>query len=37
MYLSIIHDAGLKYITVPDSKLAIYTIIDVLDAWKKSD
>jgi len=35
--LSIIQDAGLKYITIPDSKLAISSIIEILDAWEKSD
>lgn len=35
--ISIIQDSGLKYITVPDSKLAISSIIEILDAWEKSD
>lgn len=35
--VSIIQDAGLKYITIPDSKLAISSIIEILDAWEKSD
>lgn len=35
--LSIIQDSGLKYITVPDSKLAVSSIIGILDAWEKSD
>ncbi|MDF2931496.1 MAG: hypothetical protein K0R36_827 [Chryseobacterium sp.] len=35
--VSIIQDSGLKYITVPDSKLAISSIIEILDAWEKSD
>jgi len=35
--LSIIQDAGLKYITITDSILNISSIIGILDAWKKSD
>lgn len=35
--VSILHDAGLKYIIIPDSKLAISSIIDILDTWEKSD
>lgn len=37
MDVSTIKDAGLKYFTVPDSKLAISSIIEILDAWEKSD
>lgn len=37
MDLSIIHDSGLKYINLPDSKLAVPPIIEILDAWEKSD
>lgn len=35
--VSILHDAGLKYIIILDSKLAISSIIDILDTWEKSD
>ncbi|MDQ0594967.1 hypothetical protein QFZ37_003336 [Chryseobacterium ginsenosidimutans] len=35
--LSIIQDAGLKYIIIQDSELAISSIIEMLDAWSKND